>query len=134
MRLLHNTRNRRTLVDREFIPCSLAQEVYLQPDEFADVLKRIIAWKMTDFCNSRIFSLLQGILPPRRSARNSLLTATFPARRLRDLRPNSTWAIVKDSSMSAWPQTLVLIGAGKMGGAMLRGWLAGGLPGRRGSR
>ena len=30
--------------------------------------------------------------------------------------------------MSAWPQTLVLVGAGKMGGAMLRGWLAGGLP------
>ena len=30
--------------------------------------------------------------------------------------------------MTAWPQTLVLVGAGKMGGAMLRGWLAGGLP------
>ena len=30
--------------------------------------------------------------------------------------------------MSDWPQTLVLVGAGKMGGAMLRGWLAGGLP------
>jgi pyrroline-5-carboxylate reductase len=30
--------------------------------------------------------------------------------------------------MSAWPQSLVLVGAGKMGGAMLRGWLAGGLP------
>lgn len=30
--------------------------------------------------------------------------------------------------MSAWPQTLILVGAGKMGGAMLRGWLAGGLP------
>ena len=30
--------------------------------------------------------------------------------------------------MSSWPQTLVLVGAGKMGGAMLRGWLAGGLP------
>src|ERR1700677_4109622 len=31
--------------------------------------------------------------------------------------------------MSDWPQSLVLVGAGKMGGAMLRGWLAGGLPG-----
>ncbi len=30
--------------------------------------------------------------------------------------------------MSEWPQTLVLAGVGKMGGAMLRGWLAGGLP------
>ena len=30
--------------------------------------------------------------------------------------------------MSDWPQSLVLVGAGKMGGAMLRGWLAGGLP------
>ena len=30
--------------------------------------------------------------------------------------------------MSDWPQTLVLAGAGKMGGAMLKGWLAGGLP------
>jgi pyrroline-5-carboxylate reductase len=30
--------------------------------------------------------------------------------------------------MSNWPQSLVLVGAGKMGGAMLRGWLAGGLP------
>ena len=30
--------------------------------------------------------------------------------------------------MSNWPKTLVLVGAGKMGGAMLRGWLAGGLP------
>jgi pyrroline-5-carboxylate reductase len=29
--------------------------------------------------------------------------------------------------MTAWPQSLLLIGAGKMGGAMLRGWLAGGL-------
>ena len=29
--------------------------------------------------------------------------------------------------MTDWPQTLVLAGAGKMGGAMLRGWLAGGL-------
>jgi pyrroline-5-carboxylate reductase len=27
-----------------------------------------------------------------------------------------------------WPQSLALVGAGKMGGAMLRGWLAGGLP------
>ena len=30
--------------------------------------------------------------------------------------------------MTDWPQTLVLAGAGKMGGAMLRGWLGGGLP------
>ena len=30
--------------------------------------------------------------------------------------------------MTEWPQSLVLAGAGKMGGAMLRGWLAGGLP------
>ena len=30
-----------------------------------------------------------------------------------------------------WPQSLVLAGAGKMGGAMLRGWLALGLPGNR---
>ena len=30
--------------------------------------------------------------------------------------------------MSDWPQSLVLAGAGKMGGAMLKGWLAGGLP------
>ena len=30
--------------------------------------------------------------------------------------------------MSDWPNTLVLAGAGKMGGAMLKGWLAGGLP------
>jgi len=30
--------------------------------------------------------------------------------------------------MSDWPQTLVLAGAGKMGGAMLEGWLAGGMP------
>ena len=29
--------------------------------------------------------------------------------------------------MSDWPQTLALAGAGKMGGAMLRGWLDGGL-------
>jgi pyrroline-5-carboxylate reductase len=29
--------------------------------------------------------------------------------------------------MTAWPRSLVLVGAGKMGGAMLRGWLAGGL-------
>jgi pyrroline-5-carboxylate reductase len=29
--------------------------------------------------------------------------------------------------MPAWPKSLVLVGAGKMGGAMLRGWLAGGL-------
>jgi pyrroline-5-carboxylate reductase len=30
--------------------------------------------------------------------------------------------------LSDWPQTLVLAGAGKMGGAMLKGWLEGGLP------
>jgi pyrroline-5-carboxylate reductase len=30
--------------------------------------------------------------------------------------------------MSDWPRSLVLAGAGKMGGAMLRGWLAAGLP------
>jgi pyrroline-5-carboxylate reductase len=30
--------------------------------------------------------------------------------------------------MSHWPESLVLVGAGKMGGAMLEGWLAGGLP------
>jgi pyrroline-5-carboxylate reductase len=29
--------------------------------------------------------------------------------------------------MTAWPRSLLLVGAGKMGGAMLRGWLAGGL-------
>ena len=29
--------------------------------------------------------------------------------------------------MSEWPQSLVLVGAGKMGEALLRGWLAGGL-------
>jgi pyrroline-5-carboxylate reductase len=29
--------------------------------------------------------------------------------------------------MTAWPRSLALVGAGKMGGAMLRGWLAGGL-------
>jgi pyrroline-5-carboxylate reductase len=28
---------------------------------------------------------------------------------------------------AAWPRSLALVGAGKMGGAMLRGWLAGGL-------
>ena len=27
-----------------------------------------------------------------------------------------------------WPERLVLVGAGKMGGAMAAGWLAGGLP------
>lgn len=31
--------------------------------------------------------------------------------------------------MSGWPKSLVLVGAGKMGGAMLEGWLKGGLPG-----
>ena len=30
--------------------------------------------------------------------------------------------------MTAWPQSLVLVGAGKMGAAMLQGWLRGGLP------
>lgn len=29
--------------------------------------------------------------------------------------------------MTIWPQSLALVGAGKMGGAMLRGWIAGGL-------
>ena len=29
--------------------------------------------------------------------------------------------------MSEWPRSLVLVGAGKMGEALLRGWLAGGL-------
>ena len=29
--------------------------------------------------------------------------------------------------MPIWPRSLVLVGAGKMGGAMLRGWLDGGL-------
>ena len=33
--------------------------------------------------------------------------------------------------MSEWPQSLVLVGAGKMGEAMLRGWLAAGLEPRR---
>ncbi len=33
--------------------------------------------------------------------------------------------------MSEWPQTLVLVGAGKMGEALLRGWLAGGLAPQR---
>jgi pyrroline-5-carboxylate reductase len=31
------------------------------------------------------------------------------------------------SSAGVWPKSLALVGAGKMGGAMLRGWLAGGL-------
>lgn len=31
--------------------------------------------------------------------------------------------------MSGWPRSLVLVGAGKMGGAMLEGWLRSGLPG-----
>ncbi len=30
--------------------------------------------------------------------------------------------------MKVWPQSLALVGAGKMGGALLRGWLEGGLP------
>ena len=29
--------------------------------------------------------------------------------------------------MTEWPQSLALVGAGKMGGAMLKGWLDGGL-------
>jgi len=33
--------------------------------------------------------------------------------------------------MSSWPQTLALVGAGKMGAALLNGWLAGGLPADR---
>jgi pyrroline-5-carboxylate reductase len=37
-------------------------------------------------------------------------------------RPNS------DSQSTVWPQSLILVGCGKMGGALLRGWLAGGLP------
>lgn len=32
--------------------------------------------------------------------------------------------------MSLWPKSLVLVGAGKMGGAMLEGWLKGGLDGK----
>jgi pyrroline-5-carboxylate reductase len=34
---------------------------------------------------------------------------------------------MEDDSMSDWPQSLTLVGAGKMGEAMLRGWLAAGL-------
>jgi len=30
--------------------------------------------------------------------------------------------------MTLWPQSIALVGAGKMGGAMLQGWLNGGLP------
>jgi len=30
--------------------------------------------------------------------------------------------------VTQWPESLILVGAGKMGGAMARGWLAGGLP------
>ena len=33
---------------------------------------------------------------------------------------------MKEGSMSDWPQSLTLVGAGKMGEAMLRGWLAAG--------
>ncbi|MGE3248330.1 MAG: pyrroline-5-carboxylate reductase [Beijerinckiaceae bacterium] len=36
-----------------------------------------------------------------------------------------------ERSPPIWPQSLVLAGAGKMGGAMLRGWLALGMPGER---
>ncbi len=35
------------------------------------------------------------------------------------------------SGQSIWPASLVLAGAGKMGGAMLRGWLSLGMPGER---
>ena len=35
--------------------------------------------------------------------------------------------------MTEWPRTLALAGAGKMGGAMLRGWLDGGLDARKAS-
>ena len=35
------------------------------------------------------------------------------------------------SSETDWPHSLVLAGVGKMGGAMLRGWLALGMPGER---
>jgi pyrroline-5-carboxylate reductase len=37
----------------------------------------------------------------------------------------------KQHSLAAIPGTLVLVGAGKMGGAMLQGWLAGKLPPRK---
>jgi len=43
------------------------------------------------------------------------------------IAPSAT-TIPEEPALSAWPQSLVLVGAGKMGGAMLRGWLAGGLP------
>ena len=36
-------------------------------------------------------------------------------------------AQTEDQRMTAWPQSLALVGAGKMGGAMLKGWIAGGL-------
>jgi len=35
--------------------------------------------------------------------------------------------IGRDEGMTEWPRTLALAGSGKMGGAMLRGWLDGGL-------
>lgn len=35
------------------------------------------------------------------------------------------------SEQTTWPASLVLAGAGKMGGAMLRGWLSLGMPGER---
>ncbi len=38
---------------------------------------------------------------------------------------------MEEGSMSDWPQSLALVGAGKMGEAMLRGWLAAGLEPRR---
>jgi pyrroline-5-carboxylate reductase len=33
----------------------------------------------------------------------------------------------EDPRMTIWPHSLALVGAGKMGGAMLKGWIAGGL-------
>src|SRR5579872_1516693 len=44
-------------------------------------------------------------------------------RNVRDARARVSVA----SSAAVWPKSLALVGAGKMGGAMLRGWLAGGL-------
>jgi pyrroline-5-carboxylate reductase len=34
---------------------------------------------------------------------------------------------LQERRMAEWPRSLALVGAGKMGGAMLRGWIAGGL-------
>ncbi len=38
---------------------------------------------------------------------------------------------VKPEAMSAWPASMLLVGCGNMGGAMLAGWLAGGMDPRR---